>query len=118
MSDDIASLIIEIDSKGVVKASGNLSKLEKQSKKNEGANKKLAKSNKSTTQSYVMMAAKIGAAMIAYRAITGTINTFIENTIKQEQAMRQLEVAVESTGMAAGFTAVELASDEAVRSSC
>ena len=33
MADDIASLIIEIDSKGVVKASGNLSKLEKQSKK-------------------------------------------------------------------------------------
>jgi len=108
MADDIASLIIEIDSKGVVKASGNLSKLEKQSKKNEKSSKRLTDANKKTSSSYVMMAAKIGAAMLAYRAITGTINTFIENTVKQEQAMRQLETAVKSTGGAAGFTAEEL----------
>lgn len=108
MADDIASLIIKIDSKGAVKASGNLKKLTTQSGKTEKATDKVAASNKKSSQSFVMMAAKIGAAMLAYKAITGAFNAFTENTIKQEQAMRQLEAAVESTGSAAGLTAEEL----------
>jgi len=108
VADDIASLVIKVDSKGVVKASKNLDGLTKGSGKAEKATGKASKAAKDGSKSYAMMAAKIGGAVLAYKAITGAANMFIENTVRQEQAMRQLEVAVKSTGGAAGMTAVEL----------
>jgi len=88
MADDIARLVIEIDSKGAIKATGNLEKVTKQSGKAETSTKAVRAAAKSASTNFIMLAAKVGAAMLAYRAITGISSTFVENTIKQEQAMR------------------------------
>jgi len=97
VADDIASLIIEIDSKGVVKASGNLSRLEKQSKKNEKANKTLNKSNKDVKGGFIAIAAAVGSLTIAYKAMGGIIS----NTAQFQKLNASLETVTGSSEAAA-----------------
>ncbi|MCK9468210.1 MAG: hypothetical protein M0Q49_02230, partial [Porticoccaceae bacterium] len=50
--------------------------------------------------------------LLGFLGVQG-FRSFLDNTIKQEQAMAQLEAVTRSTGMAAGFTAGEMAKQAA-----
>lgn len=73
MSDDIASLIIEVDYKGAVKASGALDRLQKESKGAEGNTKKLTTASRKQTTSMVALAAKVGGLALAYKTLTSVL---------------------------------------------
>lgn len=96
MSNDVASLIVKVDSKGVVTADKRLKGLEKQSGRAEKATTKL-------TKSFVGMRSAIAAVGIGLLA-----RKIVNATKAQEQSIAQLNAAIASTGMAAGLTSIEL----------
>lgn len=96
MADEIARLGLEINSKQIKTAIDRLDKLESQAGKTEKATTKM-------TSSFRGLGTAIGA--IGIGLFTKKI---IDNTIRQEKAVRQLEAAIESTGGAAGLTSQEL----------
>lgn len=51
----------------------------------------------------------VAAGFISVAGVSRLIRTAVDNTIRQEQAMAQLEARIKSTGGAAGFTAQEMA---------
>lgn len=98
MADDIASLVLEIDSDGVVKASGALDRLQTESKQTEKDTKNLKKETKGATAQMAAFAAKIGAAALAYKAFGGIIKTAAN--------MEKLQASLVSvTGSTEGATA-------------
>ena len=96
MSNDVASLIVKVDSKGVVTADKRLKGLEKQSGRAEKATTKL-------TKSFGGMRSAIAAVGIGLLA-----RKIVNATKAQEQSIAQLNAAIASTGMAAGLTSIEL----------
>ena len=86
---EIAKLGIQVDSKGVVKANENLSKLKKRGLAAEKSTKKLSKSFK-----LLKFSAKATAV-----ALTGLlVSSVIRNTIEQERVTAQLNQTLKSTG--------------------
>jgi len=96
MSEDIAKLGIQVKSDQIVKATKRLDKLEKQSKQNVKAAKKVGGAFKGLGA--ILGAAGIGLAM----------KSVISATIEQERVIAQLESALKSTGGKAGKTSEEL----------
>jgi len=96
MADDIAKLGIEIKSGDIVKARRELDRLEKQSKENVSANKKLR-------SSFTGLGTAIGALGLA-----AGIMKVVRATAEQERVVAQLDAAIRSTGAGAGFTSREL----------
>tara|TARA_R110000765_G_scaffold70015_3_gene135821 strand:- start:9093 stop:11054 length:1962 start_codon:yes stop_codon:yes gene_type:complete len=86
---EIAKLGIQVDSKGVVKANENLSKLKKRGSAAEKSTKKLSKSFK-----LLSFSAKASAV-----ALTGLlVSSVIRNTIEQERVTAQLNQTLKTTG--------------------
>jgi len=96
MAEDIAVLGLKIVSDDLVKATKRLDKLEKRSKRAEKSTKKLGKSFRG-----------LGAAITAIGLATA-FRSILNATIKQEQAVAQLDAAIKSTGASAGFTSKEM----------
>lgn len=96
MSDDIARLGLYIDSSGVIRANKELRKMQGRSEKAEKSTKKLTKS--------------VGGLGVALGALGlgAAMRSVLRSTVEQEKAIAQLDAAVKSTGMGAGFTSKEL----------
>jgi hypothetical protein len=96
MADEIARLGIEINSKDIKTAISRLDKLEREAGRTEKATKKLSGSFRGLGGAI----AAIGIGVLGKK--------IIDNTIRQEKAVAQLDAAIASTGMAAGLTSEEL----------
>jgi len=95
-------LVIEVDSKGVPKASRQLDTMTKKAKKAERGTAALTKRMGS-------MLGPMALATVGIGLMAGALSKMIRNTSIQDAAMAQLRAGLESTGHSAGFTADELA---------
>lgn len=93
MANSIASLIVQVKSKGISQTKRELKGLTTESKKTEKATMGLGKA-------FAALGVAMGAASIG-KSIIGA-------TVRQEQALAQLEQRLKSTGGAAGLTSQEL----------
>lgn len=96
MAEDIAKLGLKVESDQILKATKRLDKLEKQSKQNVRAAKKVGGAFKN-------LGAILGAAGLGF-----AMKAIISATIEQERVLAQLESTIKSTGGIAGKTSEEL----------
>jgi uncharacterized coiled-coil protein SlyX len=111
---DLAMLGIGVDSRKVKEAEKDLAGLATQAKKTEGSVSSLEKQSNTSTGK---MAAGFSSAAKAVTLLGGALaaaglsmafGRILENTIKQEKAVAQLNAALKSTQHAAGLTSKEL----------
>jgi len=111
---DLAMLGIGVDSRKVKSAEKDLDNLARQAKKTEGSVDRLEKQSTSSTSkmaagfSNAAKAVTLLGGVLAAAGLSTPFRRILENTIKQEKAVAQLNAALKSTEFAAGLTSKEL----------
>ena len=102
--------------KDVDKALGGMSKAEnrvdaatRRANRSIGRQVNLAKQNSTALGQAHRSALQYGAAFVSFTAAQRVLSSVVDKTVRQEQALAQVEARIRSTGGAAGYTTDELA---------